>query len=88
MVWYSKALSLVTGLFSGGGGIVSAVDDGLKLATAVTAEVHDHNQNVAGQDHVTATDNAEKAKVNEQVAQAAVDATDGRALSELQHGGA
>lgn len=87
MAWYSKAISAITGLFAGGGGVVSAVDDGLKVIAKAENLVHDHNQNVAGQDRVTATDNAEKAKVNAQVAQAAVDATDSRALSELQRGG-
>lgn len=87
MAWYSKYLGMITGLFTGGGGVVSAVDDGLKVIAKAEDLAHDHNQNVAGQDHVTATDNAEKAKVNEQVAQAAVDATDSHALSELQRGG-
>lgn len=58
MSWYSTLWSMLFG----GGTIVSAVDDGLKLASQVTAEVHDHNQVVAGENKIIADDNAQAAK--------------------------
>lgn len=82
MSWLAKLWSM----FFGGGGIVSAVDDGLKLADDVTHEVHDHNERVAGETKIIATDNAASAKVNENVAKAAVDTSDAVALDKLRDG--
>lgn len=50
--------------------------------------VHDHNERVAGANRVIAADNAASARVNENVAQAAVDTTDAVALERLRDGAA
>jgi hypothetical protein len=73
--------------------MIAAILAGLKafatlcgFGEKVTAEIHDHNQRVAGEDGVIAQDNAASAKVNEDVAKAAVSATDAGALDRLRNG--
>lgn len=55
-------LAKLWSMLFGGGTIVSAVDDAIKLGSQVTAEVHDHNQVVAGENKIIADDNAQAAK--------------------------
>ncbi len=84
MSWLSFLWSKITG----GGGIVSAVDDAIQLGGQVLAEVHDHNQNVAGQDKIIATDNAASAKAQKNASQAMVNTTHDSALKQLSDGSA
>jgi hypothetical protein len=83
-----KILDWIRGLFSGGGGIISAVDDGLKVVSKGEDLVHDHNVDVAGQAKIIAADNAASAKVDTNVAKAAVSTTDDVALGKLLDGSA
>jgi hypothetical protein len=71
--------STIVGFFTGASSIAGAVGEVAKTAGKITDEVHDKNERTAGADHVHAEDNAASAKVNANVAQAAI-ATDDRAV--------
>jgi hypothetical protein len=68
------------------GAVAGAVSETAKAAGKVADAVHDNNERTAGADHVHAEDNAASAKVNENVANAAVSATDAGALDRLRKG--
>lgn len=81
MGWAATAWSLVSGAASGAAGWAGAVKAVFGFGDDVTKEVHDANQRTAGRNEVKADDSAASAKVNSDVAKAAVD-TDGAAVAD------
>lgn len=82
MGWWSTFL----GFFTSAGDIAGAVEEGEQVVSKGEDLVATHNEDVAGQDHVTAVDNAQVAKVDENVAKAIVDTDDTAALKLLRDG--
>lgn len=66
--------------------VADAVDDTAKAVQKGEDLVHDHNENVAGQDKIIAENNAEAARVSANVAKTAVATTDAVALDQLRDG--
>lgn len=68
------------------GAYLSIISGAIKLFNAVAAALQQHHDEVNGQNKVIAADNAQAAKVNENVAKAAVSNSDTAALGELLDG--
>lgn len=78
--------SNVAAAVSGAGSIAGAVTAVAKVVGQAMGLVHDHNVDVGGQNKIIAADNAATARVNEDVAQAAVDTTDRVVADRLRNG--
>lgn len=65
---------------------LSIISGAIKLFNAIALALQQHHDEVNGQNKIIASDNAESAKVNENVAKATVDTTDAVALDRLLDG--